>query len=215
MVDLPRPGYIAACPRLTELTVFYPHPHPHPHPHSTPGTEIDIPLDTIKTARSALLELVNACNALPNFDTLQIVHFSLTTPPPISRCGQCDGPVSYTEQQKQVLRDQVQGVKDLAVDCLRKPETRHQEGEGRKKMVLRKRGVGGVRYRTADCPKPKTGRKKITLRVIELDSVLALPSPRAGIPLRFSLGSVRVEEYDVGFDCNNPPAGGPRLGNIM
>ena len=141
------------------------------------------------------------CNALPDFDTLQIVHFSLTTPPPISRCGRCDGPVSYTEQQKQTLKDQLQGVKDLAVDCLRKLETGHQEGEITKKMTLRKR-VGGVRYRTADCPKPEMGRKKITLRVIELSSVLSLPSPRAGIPLRFNLGSVKAEEYDVGFDSS-------------
>lgn len=191
-------GYVAACRRLTELTVLYPHPHPHPHPHNSPGTEIDIPLETVRTARSALLELVNACKALPNFDTLQIVHFSLTTPPPISRCGGCDGPGPYTEQEKQTLRDQVQGVKDLAVDCLRKPE----KGDGRKKAVPKKKQVRGTRCRTVDCPKPKTGRKEIKLRVIELSSVLSLPSPRAGIPLRFNLGSVKVEEYDVGFDSN-------------
>lgn len=187
------------CRRLTELTVLYPHPHPHPHPHNSPGTEIDIPPDTVRTARSALLELVNACKALPSFDTLQIVHFSLTTPPPISRCGRCDGPGPYTEQQKQVLRKQVQSVKDLAVDCLRKPEPSDQEEEGRKKGVV-KMQIRGIRYRTIDCPKPKTGRKMIKLRVIELNSVLSLPSPRTGIPLRFNLGSVKIDEYDVGSD---------------
>lgn len=139
----------------------------------------------VGTAHSALLELVNTCNSLPNFDTLQIVHFSPTKPPPTSPCWRCNGPGPYAERQKQVLRDRVQGVKDWAIDCLKKPGTRYQEGEGR----------------------------KATLRVIELSSVLTLPRsstsflPRSGckVPFRFNLGSVKVEEHDVWrFDSNGP-----------
>ena len=123
-------------------------------------------------------ELVNACRALPNFDTLQVVHFSLTTPPPTRLCWpeQCGGLGCYTEQQKQVLREHIQSVKDVAVNWLKEPETGCQHGEG---------------------------RRKATLRVIELNSVLTdTPRrPKHGASPIFHLGSVKVEEYGVDSNC--------------
>jgi len=91
----------------------------------------------------------------------------------------------------------VQGVKDLAMDCLKKPEAGDQDGERKEKTTLRERIGRGAKDRAVDRLKSEAGRKKVTLRVIELDSVLALPSPRLGTPSRFNLGSVKAEEYGV------------------
>ena len=173
---------MVACPKLTELTVLCPHPYPRLHPHDTPGRDIEYLLETIEAARSAILELVNACKTLPDFDTFQIVHFSITTPPPTRLCWpwQCGGLGSYTEEQKQVLRELIQTVKDVAIDCLKELETGCQQGEG---------------------------RTKTTLRIIELNSVLT-DTPRRlshGASPIFHLSSVKVEEYGVeGLDSNCP-----------
>jgi len=140
------------------------------------------------------------CKTLPNFDTLQIVHFSLTTPPPTCLCWpwQCGGLGSYTEPQKQVLREQIRCVKELAIDCLKELEAGCQQGEGRKKTALRER-IMGVNDRVVVRSKPEMGRRRTTLRIIELNSVLT-DTPRHlkyGASPIFHLGSVKVEEYDV------------------
>ena len=126
---------MTAFPRLTELTVLY------PRSHGTRSPETEIPLDVVGIARPATLELLGACKALPNFDTLQIVHFLPNTPSP----GYVDwwlrnNGLLPTEQRKQALREQVQGVKgvkDLAIECLRTPKTGCQKGGTRKKTTLR------------------------------------------------------------------------------
>ena len=59
-------------------------------------------------------------------------------------------------------------VKDWAIDCLKDPETGFREADE---------------------------IQRITLRVIELSSVLAFPWPRYGTTPRFRLDSVKVEEY--------------------
>jgi len=95
----------------------------------------------VGTARSATLELLGASKALPDFDTLQIVHFLPNTPSP----GYMDwwlrnNGLLPTEQRKQTLREHVRGVKgvkDLAIDCLKRPKTGCQKGGGRKKTTLR------------------------------------------------------------------------------
>jgi hypothetical protein len=102
------------CPMLSELTVFY--------PHSGNTLAGGILPDGIGSAHSVISELVSACKALPDFDTLQIVHFLGT---PLSP--------SSTEQWEQELTGQ---VKDW-IDHLKKPRTRCREGEGRKKTTLR------------------------------------------------------------------------------
>ena len=154
----PLSGFVAACPRLTELTIIY------PHPHDAQIAETGTLLDPVGSARSATLELVNACKALPDFDTLQIVHFPSVTPLPMCGCGRVRyGSLGLSmEQRRQALKEEVRCLKDLARDCLKKPEAGCQD---------------------------RAGRKKATLRVIELSS----DRPR----LRSHLGSVKVEEYDA------------------
>ena len=149
------PGFAAACPQLTELTLIC------RHPHDNPVTEMGVPFDAVKDAHSATLELVNACKPLPDFDTLQIVYLLLGTPSP--RCADAwNMSLSSVERREQKLREQVKGVRDLAVDCLNDPKTGCREGEG---------------------------RKKVTLRVIELTSCYGLTG--------FGLESVKVEAFEV------------------
>ena len=118
--------------RLTELTLIYPHPYDYPIMET--GTQ----LYTAQTVRSATSELVNACKALPDFDTLQIVHFLLNDNLPISY----DGATGYsnvpcTNERKQQLRERVKGVKDLAIDSLEKAKAECREREREKKTMLR------------------------------------------------------------------------------
>jgi len=101
-----------------------------------------------------MLELVNACKALPDFDTIQIVHFLPGTGDRLEAIG-----ILSTEPLNRTLREEVKGVRDSVVDCLNKLEMGRQKG----------------------------GRRKITLRVIEL-------SPDHPRP---HLGSVEVEECEV------------------
>jgi len=126
---------LTAFPRLTELNILY------PRSHDTRSTDTEIPLDVVGIARSTTLEVLGACKTLPDFDTLQIVHFLPDTPSP----GYVDwwlrnNGLLPTQQRKQALREQLQGVKgvkDLAVDCLKQPKTRCQMRGGRKNTTLR------------------------------------------------------------------------------
>ena len=61
--------FVAACPRLTELTITC------PHPYDGPVAETGIMFDPAESAHSTVLSLVVAYKVLPDFDTLQIVHF--------------------------------------------------------------------------------------------------------------------------------------------
>lgn len=105
--------------RLTELTLM------HPHPHVTPGVETG-------TVHSATLELVNACRALPDFDTLQIVHVLLGES--VLLCGGMRVTLTPTDQREQALREQVKVVRDLALESLKKAKARCWEG---RKVMLR------------------------------------------------------------------------------
>jgi len=109
-----------------------------------------------------MIELVNACKALPCFDTFQIVHFPHGSPP-LRRADWSEETniLSSLEQQKRALREQVNNMKDWAIDCF-KVDMGCQEGEG---------------------------RKKTTLRVIELNA--------SGTILKFCLDSANVEECEV------------------
>jgi len=139
----PTSGFVAACPRLTELTIIYPHPHDS-HRRET-GT---LP-DPVGSARSAASELVNACKLLPDFDTLQIAHFPFVTLFPKCPCGWflCGGPTIETREPWAGQQRQISGmkaVKDSVMDCL-KPKAGCQEGEGRKKTMLRIIELGSER----------------------------------------------------------------------
>ena len=118
----PTLGFVAACPRLTELTVIC------PHPDSTEDTETGYLLDPVGSVLSATSEFVNACKALPDFDTFQIVH----------GCGLAYIEVGPgAEQWRRVLGEHVDGAKDLAINCLKELETGYREGEQRKKTTVR------------------------------------------------------------------------------
>jgi len=156
-------GHVAACPRLTELTVIC--PHPYLHPHAFQFSETGVPLGPARSAHSKTIELVNVCRGLPNFDTLQIIHFSLNE----SGLGRIleGGRANRSPLMNQASREQAEGAKDSALDCLKKPRT----------------GCGGE------------GRKKKTLRVVELSSYFTNLGfyPRES----FVPGPVRVEEHEV------------------
>ena len=90
--------------------------------------------DTVATVYPLTLELVNACITLPDFDTLQIVHFLLGEP--LLICGYARAGQAQTGLQEQALREQVKGVKDLAIESL-KAGAGCREGEGRRKTMVR------------------------------------------------------------------------------
>ena len=122
---LPILVFAAACPKLTELTLIF------RHPHDIPFTERGIQFDPDKSARSATLDLVNACKALPDFDTLQIVRFIPTAPSP-DYADAWTMSLSPMRRWEWNLRERLKGVRDLAIDCLRKQKNGCKEGEGRK-----------------------------------------------------------------------------------
>jgi len=199
---------------LTELTVLYPHPHPHQYRFEIPPVDPEdiakgFPPCPVEKPRSAISELIDACKALPDFGTLQIVHLALDKPPPRCWCGRtgCGRLGPYTEERKWELREEMEGMKDWAIECLKRPKT----GEGRKEMTLMEQ-IKGVRDWAADYLKKQRTerckeeeRKGITLRVIELSSVFTLPKFGDANPPTPHLGCVKVKECGVwGIESNGP-----------
>jgi len=107
---------------------------------------MEVRLDTVEIARSETLELVNTCKALQGFDTIQIMSFLPSTW--MGRVG-----LSSSEQLNQGLRERVNGVRDVAIDCLKRPGTGW--GKGRKKATVR------VIELSPDHPKPHLGSVKV------------------------------------------------------
>ena len=123
---------MAACPRLTELTIIC------PHAYDLQRSEMGTLLDPVGGASSAASELVNACKALPDFDTLQIVDFPLVLPCTLWAGGRLmyggspiEGP--WEDQLKQILG--MKAVEESVMSCL-KPKKGCQE-EGRKRTTFR------------------------------------------------------------------------------
>jgi hypothetical protein len=116
-------GFVAVCPKLTELTAIC------PHPDTAEATETGYLLDPLGSVRSATSELVNACKALPDFETFQIIH----------GCGLMynNGADLSVKQRRRALREHVEGAKDSAINCLKESETGYREREGRKKTTVR------------------------------------------------------------------------------
>ena len=94
--------------------------------------------DPAGSVRSEVLGLITACRGLPDFDTLQVVRFPSPTPSLICDCKKgmrgCHKP---SNEQLNQAREEVEALKKWAVDCLKKSEIGCQEGEGRKKTTLR------------------------------------------------------------------------------
>jgi hypothetical protein len=117
----PTSGFVAACPKLTELTIIC------PHAGTVEDTETEY-LGPAGSVRSATSELVNACKALPDFDTLQIVY----------GCQPMYWELYHSEiPRRQTLREHAGYAKDSAINCLREPETGCRERGGRKKITVR------------------------------------------------------------------------------
>jgi hypothetical protein len=109
------------CPKLIELTIIF------PRPDTVEDLEKGLFLDPIGTARSATSELVNACKVLPDFDTLQIVH---------GRGLDYGGEELRVNRLRLEYMKHVDGARDVAIGCLREPETGRREGEERRKTTV-------------------------------------------------------------------------------
>ena len=123
---------MAACPMLAELTIY-------PYQYDAIMTEEGFVHDPIGKALSAISGLVIACEALPDFDTLQIVYNTFLPPCLECWCGpkQCGSHALHREQWEQSLKEQAKGMKDVAVDCFKKSKAGCQERDGRKKITVR------------------------------------------------------------------------------
>ena len=125
---------MTAFPRLTELTVIA------SHPSDAQLTETGILLDPAGRVRLAISELVPACKILLDFDTFQLVRFSIIPPRLVCWCGWgklCSDHRPSSEQWEEALGKQAGDLGEWAIDCLKKPETECREGEGRKRTTLR------------------------------------------------------------------------------
>jgi hypothetical protein len=118
----PTSGFVAVCPKLTELTIIF------PDPGTIKDTETGYLLNPNGSVRSATSELVSACKALPDFDISQIVH----------GCGLMYGGAGLrAKRRRRRLRKHVGWAKDSAINSLKEPETGCQERQGWKKATVR------------------------------------------------------------------------------
>ena len=117
---------MAACPKLTELTIVYPR-------LGDGEAEMGHHLGLVGSVRSATLELVNACKALPDFDVFQIVHFPLPDLTPSWEHMTPSGPGELFHK----LRNDLGSGKDLVIDCLKESEAGCRKEEGKKKTTVR------------------------------------------------------------------------------
>ena len=129
----PTLDFVAACSKLTELTVV------SPYPSGAQQTGTGILFDLARRARPAISELIVACKALPDFDTLQIIHYPVFRPVLTCWCGRdrCGShwPSSGQWQWEPALEKHAKDLGAWAIDCLKKPKTGCCAGEGRKKTT--------------------------------------------------------------------------------
>ena len=125
---------MAACARLTELTVFF------PYQYQDKNGEMDFLPNQAGRARSAIVDLVGACRSLPNFDTFQIVRFPIVPPRPVCLCAwpvcECylfsrEAWELSLERRTRGLGQQMKDLEEWTIDCLKEPKAVYQEGEGR------------------------------------------------------------------------------------
>ena len=125
---------MAACPRLTELSVISPYPY---YNYNVKGA--GVLLDPGGEARPTMSGLIIACKALQDFNTLQIVRFPMEAP---SLDRWCDDSCECGYPNHPIIWEQIleQHVKDLgwwAIECLKKVKAECLEGEERKRITLR------------------------------------------------------------------------------
>ena len=127
---------MAACPRLTELSVISPYPF-----NIIEETDTEVQFDPDGSAHSGMSKLIVACKALQDFNTLQIVRLPVMQPSP--RCD-CNVPCEYfhypcvtVERWEQSLEKHVKDLGEWAIECLEKAKMGYLEGEERKRITVR------------------------------------------------------------------------------
>ena len=97
-------------------------------------------LDWAGKARPTMSELIVACKAHKDFNTLQIVRLPMRPPPADCVCDgpcECGSPNLPVTSWEQILERHVKGLGEWAIEYLKKPETGSLEGEGRKRITVR------------------------------------------------------------------------------
>ena len=162
--------FVAMCPLLTELTVI------HPIPGNIHKAEHGFFYDTAEPARTAILEIVNACEALADLHTLQIVYSFEASEQSRRTLSSHMGNDEWDvwDDLKEIFLGEVGVVKDVAIGALRQLEC--QEGE----------------------KEPRGRRKKVALKIIEFEWELYEDIGLGfGWPEAMILGSVKVEECET------------------
>ena len=137
---------MVACPKLTELTLIYP--------------RLGFSFNPAKSAHSVTPELISACMALPNFETLQIVHFPVGTLPIYEYMGRWRMGVTM-EEQKRRLTNEVNDLRDYVRSRFMEAKAGCQDGAGRKETTLR------VIELSPHCPDP--GFRMSSVEIEEYD----------------------------------------------
>ena len=124
---------MAACSRFIEISVISPYPY-----YGDKEKDADVLLDP--EARPTTLELIVACKALEDFNTLQIVRLPMG--PPLSDCWcngpcECGNPSLPVESWERILEKHVKGLGGWAIECLEKVKVGCLEGEGGKRTTVR------------------------------------------------------------------------------
>ena len=113
---------MAACPRLTEFTIIF--------PHRRVEERKELPPIFVEKVHSAISDLADACKALQDFDTLQVARFPLIPPPPAQYCWCNEWPDCgcgvypiYIDREERALEKEMRELEEWAIECLRRPKT--------------------------------------------------------------------------------------------
>ena len=95
--------------------------------------------DPAGKALSALSELVFVCKVLPHFDTIKILCFPADQPYNTPSCRQekCSCSVLCKVQWERLMKEQAKGMKNFVIDHLKKSKAGRQEGDERKRIMVR------------------------------------------------------------------------------
>ena len=122
---------MAACPRLTELTIIF--------PHRRVEERKELPPIFVERVRSAISDLADACKALQDFDTLQVARFPLT---PSFWCWCYEWPDCgcgpfplYIGREEQALEKEMRRLEEWAIECLKRPKIGCPDVAGRRSVL--------------------------------------------------------------------------------
>ena len=163
--------FVVRCPLLTELTVIY------PLPGDIHKAERGFFYDKAEPARIGMLEILNACEALPNFHTLQIVYMfesSRQSRRALSSHRGHHDEWDVWDELKEIFLGEVGVVKDMAIGAFQRLECQEGEKESRGR------------------------RKKVAVKIIELEWALSEGFGLGwGWPDAMILGSVKIQDYET------------------